>query len=254
MPSPLLALALLAALTVVAWRRRATPSRLARLRHVLAVLTFWTWVCCTPAITNRFVARLEGPPPRGSTEDVDARSAPGGSIIVLGSGEMWTPSGQTAPRLDENGWERLHEGVRLWRRTGGTLVFTGGPGGAEQPTLAGQMGSIAQELGVPRQHLAYAVRSRTTYEDLVAARPLLGDGPVWLVTSAIHMPRAMAVARELGIAATPYRVDYRQIRNVTWRAWIPDNASADRMAAATHEVVGRLYYSSRGWAAPVGAH
>jgi len=244
-PSPLLALSLLIALTLAAYRRH-DASRLARCRHLLAAASLWAWLCCTPAITNHLICALEGAQTHGSALPVTASSDT--SIIVLGSGEMSTPGGQAAPRLDENGWERLHEGVRLWHRTGGTLVMTGGPGSADRPTLAGQMGIVASELGVPASHIALAVKSRTTYEDLVSAKPLLGKGPVWLVTSAIHMPRAMAVAGRLGIEALPYPVDYRQIRNVTWRAWIPDNASADRMGAALHEVVGRVYYRSKGWA------
>lgn len=246
-PSTLLALLLLVVLTLLAWRHRRAV-RLGPVPHLLTALTVWAWLCTTPAVTNRLIAGLEGPLPPGATDVVRADPAPQGSVIVLGSGDMWTPSGHAAPRLDENGWERLHEGVRLWRRTGGTLVVTGGPGGAEQPTLAGTMRTIAQEMGVPGDRIAMAVHSRTTYEDLVAARPLLGDGPVWLVTSAVHMPRALAVSRQLGIDARPYRVDFRQIRHVTWRVWVPDNASAARMATALHEHIGLLYYRWRGWA------
>lgn len=246
-PSPLLALALLALFTVSAWRQPRSAG-LARSRHVLVALTFWTWLCCTPAITNTFVTAIEGPPRAADVASTALRAA-NTTIVVLGSGEMWTPGRQAAPRLDENGWERLHEGVRLWRRTDGTLIFTGGPGGTDQPTLAGQMATVAHELGVPAAQVALAVRSRTTYEDLVAAKPLItGNGPVWLVTSAVHMPRALAVARQLGIDARPYPVDYRQIRQVTWRAWIPDNAAADRMNTVLHECIGRLWYRWQGWA------
>jgi len=245
LPSPLLALALLLALTVAAYRR-AGPSLLARSRHALAVLTAWAWICCTPALTNAVFAALEGPPEDAPTR-VEAHADT--AIIVLGSGEMWAGDGQTAPRIDDNGWARLHEGVRLWRTTGGRLVLTGGPGGMERPTLAGEMGAVAAELGVPKGQIALAVSSRNTYEDLVAAKPLLpAGGPVWLVTTAIHMPRALAVARRQGIDARPYPVDFRQIRNVTWRAWIPDNSSPERLATALHEIVGRLVYRSRGWA------
>jgi len=244
-PSPLHALLLLVAATLTAYRRH-DASPLARCRHLLATASLWAWLCCTPAITNHLVTALEGPPTEGAA--LSAPNSADTSVIVLGSGELWTPGGQAAPRLDENGWERLHQGVRLWRRTGGTLIMTGGPGGADQPTLAGQMGIVATELGVPSSHIALALNSRTTYEDLFSAKPLLRPGPVWLVTSAIHMPRAMAVAGQLGIEASPYPVDFRQIRHVTWRAWIPDNASADRMSAALHELVGRAYYRWKGWA------
>jgi uncharacterized SAM-binding protein YcdF (DUF218 family) len=245
-PSPLLSLAFLIALTVWAWRMPRTLL-LARGRHVLAVLSLWGWLCCTPAVTNAIITELEGPfPADGALPSTPP--APGTSVIVLGSGQMSTPNGTPAPRLDENGWERLHEGVRLWRHTGGTLIVTGGPGGDDQPTIARTMGRMAVELGVPPDQVALAFNSRTTYQDLVSAKPLLKGGPVWLVTSAIHMPRSLAVARQIGIPAQPHPTDYRQIRDVTWRAWIPDNGAPVRMNAALHELIGRLYYRWKGWA------
>jgi uncharacterized SAM-binding protein YcdF (DUF218 family) len=246
-PSSLHALLALAILTAMAYGGHRGGGRLHRSRHPLALLTAWVWLCCTPIVANHLMERLEGDPAPTALQAAAPRD-PGTTVLVLGSGEMWTPNGRTAPRLDEHGWERLHGGVQLWRRTGGRLVFTGGPGGEDQATLAGRMSGIAAELGVPSEALAIAVKSRTTYEDLVAARPLVQPaGPVWLVTSAVHMPRALAVARRLGIKAQPYPVDHRQIRQLTWRAWLPDSGASDRMLTVLHEIVGRVYYRWQGW-------
>lgn len=247
-PSPVLALALLLGATLLAFRA-PVARRLARLRFVLLAMTIWSWLCCTPAITNALVARLEGPP--ASIDSRLAATAPDRTrtIVALGSGEMWTPGGTPAPRLDENGWERLHGAVRLARHTGSNLVFAGGPGTSPDLTLASHMGAMARELGLPAERVKLAEGSRSTYEDLLSARALLPEpgAPIWLVTSAVHMPRALAVARHLGFDARPFPVDFRQIRQVTWRAWIPDNAAPGRMAMALHEFLGRLHYRSRGW-------
>lgn len=247
LPSPLLALMLLCVLTLGAYRRQG-PAWLSAVRHGLAAVTLWTWACCTPAVTNALMTWLEGPvhAEPGATAKRDANT----TVIVLASGELWAAGGRPAPRLDEHGWERLHAGVGLWRRTGGTLIFTGGPGGVDSPTLAGLMGGVAQELGVPADAVKLAVNSNTTYQDLKAARPLIPEqGPVWLVTSAAHMPRAMGVARRFGIDARPHPVDYRQILKPTWRTWLPDNGAPERMAVVAHEMVGWLYYRWKGWIA-----
>lgn len=248
LPSPLLALLLLLAWTVRAWR--GSPARPpSRARFLLAGACVWAWLCCTPAFTNLFVAWLEGEP-----VDVGVRLAalapePGRTIVALGSGEMTTPNGTPAPRLDGNGWERLHGAVRLQGRTGGAMVLAGGPGREPQASLAGQMGQVAEQMGVPPEAITLATGSRTTREDLLAARAVLpGAQPkIWLVTSAIHMPRALAVARRVGLDAKPFPVGHRQIRQVTWRSWLPDNAAPERMAMALHEVIGRLHYRSQGW-------
>lgn len=250
-PSPLLALAGLTAWTAWAYRHRArTPGRRgisAWLPHALAAVTAWAWLCCIPAIPNLLIAHLEGPV-QGPHELATATVSERLPVIVLASGQMASLDGRAAPRLDENGWERLRDAVAWWRRAGTSLIVTGGPGFQPPETLAGQMAQAATAWGVPASQIQLAMGSRNTFQDLQAAKALIGDGPVWLVTSAVHMPRALAVCRALGIDARPVPVDFRQIANVTWRSWLPDNGSSERMNTALHELVGRAVYRARGWA------
>jgi uncharacterized SAM-binding protein YcdF (DUF218 family) len=249
-PSPLLALFLLCILTIMAYCQGAGVW-LKRLRHILILLSIWSWVCCTPVAANWVMVQLEGQAP-----ELDALVAPiqplrpGSVIVVLGSAEMFSSAGAPAPRLDEHGWERLYAGVQLWRQTGGQLVFTGGPGSTADTSIAGKMGGMAIQWGVPQQAILMATSSLTTYEDLIRAQTMVprGAGPIWLVTSAMHMPRAMAVARKLGLPAQAYPVDYRQIDEVTWAAWLPNPAALARMMQVVHEIIGLWYYRYQGWA------
>ncbi|MGI8747571.1 MAG: YdcF family protein, partial [Deinococcus sp.] len=55
-------------------------------------------------------------------------------------------------------------------------------------------------LGVPPARLKAETRSHTTLENLEFSRPLL-RGPVTLVTDEVHAPRALALARALGLDA-----------------------------------------------------
>jgi uncharacterized SAM-binding protein YcdF (DUF218 family) len=183
-------------------------------------------------------------------------------ILVLGSGEMHAPDGQAEVRLNVQALERLQQGVALWRRTGGRLVLTGGPGpGVGTPPAASSNVSIAQamaawalELGVPAASLVLVSDSRNTGEDLAGAKRLLGPQwsepgrPRWLVTSALHMPRSLATAQRLGMEVTPLKADYRQIRRLTIASWWPDPKAARRWLPVVHEVVGLLAYRWRGWA------
>ena len=54
------------------------------------------------------------------------------------------------------------------------------------------------DAGVPVERVVVEPRARTTWENLLFSRPLLGPGPVWLVSEAWHLPRAAAMARRLG--------------------------------------------------------
>jgi len=232
-------------LALYAWRTSAPALR--RWRPWLAALALWAWVFSTPALGNLLVRQLEGPPdaPRPVVERHD-----GSLVIVLGSGQMWAPNGTRLVRLDEHGWERLHAGVALWRQTGGAVLFTGGPPGDDTGSIAALMGGIARELGVPAEAIRHSPRSRNTYEDLAQVQDEIRrhPGPVWLVTSALHMPRALAVARRLQLDVRPWPVDYRQIADPTWRAWLPHNGGPERFAAALHEIAGLWLYRLRGQA------
>lgn len=227
--------------------RRSYASSLGRWRWWLLALAAWAWLLSTPALGNLLIRHLEGPPDRAPANVAAHEDA---LVIVLGSGQMWTPNRTHSVRLDEHGWERLHAGVELWRRTGGSMLFTGGPPGNDDGSIAAVMGRIAQELGVPAAVISRSARSRTTYEDLAHVQDDIRRhrGPVWLVTSAVHMRRALAVAAKLGLEVRPYPVAYRQIVEPTWRAWLPHNGGPDRYATALHEIVGLWTYRLRGQA------
>ncbi|WP_119154014.1 YdcF family protein [Caldimonas tepidiphila] len=245
LPLPLYLLGLLGWLSARSYWR-PPGRRLHRLRPLLLAVTAWVWVVTMPVTGDWLHRRLEGPPvpPAERAVERDPRSL----VIVLGSGQMRSGGGSPHPRLDVHGWERTVEGIALWKRTGGTLLFCGGPAGPGA-SLAGLMRQVALDMGVPPEAIRTVETSANTRQDLQHALELLAErpGPTWLVTSALHMPRAQAVARRLGLSVQSFPVDYRQIAEPTWRGWLPNNGGPQRLAAALHEVVGRLVYRLRGW-------
>ncbi|MCX8506853.1 MAG: YdcF family protein, partial [Alphaproteobacteria bacterium] len=91
------------------------------------------------------------------------------------------------------------------------IIYSGGSAalnnaGASEAILAGQ---LWREMGMSDAHLMLESRSRNTYENAVFSRELVQPQPreTWLlVTSAIHMPRALGVFRHVGWEVTPYPV------------------------------------------------
>lgn len=73
-------------------------------------------------------------------------------------------------------------------------------------------------------------------------------GPIWLVTSAFHMPRAIASFRAHGIDPVPYPTDYREFRlsgpNAPIAIDVPENLFLLDLAA--HEWVGLVAYRLTG--------
>lgn len=242
-PGPLHALAAL--LLAVALLRRARAPRW--LGAAVGLWALLTWMLATPALGNLAARVLEDahPPPALHLLPREERT----TIVVLASGQMFRADGTPEPLLDENGWARLRAATRLWQQVGGQLVVAGGPGRGAGDSLAGAMRVALIEAGVPAARVTTVGGSRNTYEDLLAASRVLGPpaGPRWLVTSAIHMPRAAGVAQALDLQLEPFPCDHRQLQAPSWRAWIPGNAAPVLWRDALHEGIGLVVYRWRGW-------
>lgn len=118
------------------------------------------------------------------------------TLIVLGAAQY---AGRPSPAFGR----RLDHALALYRAGGvQTVVVTGGrrPG---DPHSEGEVGvNYLRTRGVPAAALIAETRSRTTVENLRNARAALPPGtPVTLVTDEAHAPRALALARALGLDA-----------------------------------------------------
>jgi uncharacterized SAM-binding protein YcdF (DUF218 family) len=73
------------------------------------------------------------------------------------------------------------------------------------------MAEVLEFMGVPREAILEESRSRNTFENAVETRRLLareGIDRVLLVTSALHMPRAVALFRCAGFDVVPAPADF----------------------------------------------
>jgi uncharacterized SAM-binding protein YcdF (DUF218 family) len=250
-PQPIYFIGLIVVITVYAFRYPA--SVLGRFRYVLVVLTIWSYAASAPVTGNTLIASLERQYPLPVQPPV--RDGPP-LVVVLSSGYAQANGHEYRIRLGEDSWERIHAGVRLWRNLGGKLMFVGGPTPDGKTSVAEAMARVAGEMGVPRAAILVESRSRNTRENILFTQDTMAQygRNVWLVTSALHMPRAMAVARQLGVALHPYPCDFRHVSNPRWREWFPTNNAIGPISSALHEYIGLAFYLARGWAElPVSA-
>ena len=136
-------------------------------------------------------------------------------IIVLGGAvdeEVSTARGQV--KLTESG-DRLTAGVLLARRYPAARVLLTGGSGRFIPvgmSEAEVMQKFFVAEGIDPGRITLETRSRTTYENAVfsaeVAQPRSGEAWI-LVTSAVHMPRAVGCFRHANWNVIPYPVDYR---------------------------------------------
>src|SRR5690606_23198947 len=98
------------------------------------------------------------------------------------------------------------------------IVVTGGSGSLllDGEADADTAPRLLSALGLARDRLVLENRSRDTYENAVFTRQLVNPQPgeKWLlVTSAFHMPRAMALFRKAGFDVLAWPADYRTAGN-----------------------------------------
>ncbi len=237
-PGPLHAVVGSCLLLVLLQARSRTVVR--KLRWVIMAWALWLWVASTPAVGNLWVRHLETRYPAVALDTLTPDAS--AQIIVLASGQLSRPDGSAHPVLDIDGWERLYAGIAAWKQLRGRLILVGGPGHGETDALAQLMRRVALEAGVPDIAILAIGGTRRTREDLQAVHQALQgtSGPRWLVTSALHMPRALALALSQGWQPQPLPCAPRHLSSPTWRAWLPDNGAPTLWRSGLHEALGLL--------------
>ena len=136
-------------------------------------------------------------------------------IIMLGGGvNPYLSLERNEPSLN-NAAERVLAFVDLIRRfPDAQHVFTGGTGQLFGPEATEDIPLKAAlvQAGIDPDAVAYENQSRNTWENAVFSRRMVQPKPgeTWLlVTSAMHMPRAVGIFRKVGWPVLPYPVDYR---------------------------------------------
>ena len=102
---------------------------------------------------------------------------------------------------------------------------------------------MAKALGVDSERIDDLEESpRNTAEDAALVRARVGDEPVVLVTTAVHMPRAVRIFEDAGLTVVPSPTGHRaQARRSSIRDWIiPDPRRVEYADAVMHELLGLL--------------
>jgi len=131
------------------------------------------------------------------------------------------------------------------------VVFTGGSavliGAQNAETVTARY--VFSELQLDPARLLLEPHARNTYENILFSKTLVKPKPgeVWLLdTSAIHMPRAMAVARKLGWPMVPWPSDYITAPGGDGADLLDVGGNLGLTDYAMHEWIGMLAYRISG--------
>lgn len=154
-------------------------------------------------------------------------------IVVLGGSVDWRETQDRSQLALDAAGERMFAALALARSyPEATLVFTGLFSDALMQEWRGPTGArLLFEPELRGRQVYYLGEARSTYEEalLAIAQVSPAPGSNWLlVTSALHMPRALLTFRAQGWTLTPYPVDYRTTQRVSPRFEV---RIGDRLAA-----------------------
>jgi uncharacterized SAM-binding protein YcdF (DUF218 family) len=216
------------------------------------------WLSSTSGISNLLARSLEWrykPPEKIPTSEV---------IVLLGGGTE--PAVYPRSGVEINGaGDRVFYAAQLYKEGKAPLILLSGgeitwlnDGSA---TPAEDMAKLLISLDIPRDALIIEDRSRNTYENALYAKELLGEkgiNKILLVTSAMHMPRSVALFEEQGFEVTPLPVDYSVVEDESTENQnsvlvtkilniIPNASNLGLTTNALKEYLGSFIYRLQGW-------
>jgi uncharacterized SAM-binding protein YcdF (DUF218 family) len=222
-------------------------TRLAAACIAAAGVVLWTF--STPAVADRLAAALERAHPPVPLAALPRAEA----ILVLGGAVKPALPPREFPEVGDPADRVLHA-ARLYHAGKAPLVLVSGgrlPWQTRGAPEAESMAALLETLGVPRAAILREDASATTHENCVRSREVLsraGVRDVLLVTSALHMRRALAACRAAGVKAEPAPTDYWVVDDeLIALDWTPAVEALLVSHLALHEWIGYEVYRLRGW-------
>ncbi len=168
---------------------------------------------------------------------------PADAIVLLGGGI--SPPDRLNPEADLNqAADRMVMAAKLFHAgKAQKIVLTGGNDSTQLTSEAQAMADILVMLGVPESALILEESSRNTRENaLMTFRALDAAGVkrAILVTSALHMRRALGNFTNSQIIFIPVATDFEARARPTWRQWLPDTQALDMSARSFKETAAWL--------------
>ena len=206
-------------------------------------------VASAPVVVNPLLAQLED-------RNLGAAACPVSSHVVLLSGGV--DSRVTDPMqyeyMSNATLARAAAATRLLLNEEKSTVIVAG-GALQNISEASVISGYLEHAGVEERRIIQEGRSANTRENALNVVQLLSGeelvGPLRLVTSALHMPRALATFRRaLGtseLEICPIAVDFRALKNLPAWSWMPQTTAVVKFDQWLHEVLALLWYRHEGW-------
>jgi len=240
---------LLGLLAGVVWLHARPLSRAPR-RWLTAVLVIYL------AFSVHAIGRITSWPLRRGFQPFSAADVPPGrSAIVLLSAGSRTVHGSGTDKISVfnlAGAARVIEAARVFRTMDSPWILSSGGAAVGRDTApeSETMKTALIQLGVPADRILLESTSRITRDQAVLTAAMLrnlGVRSFVLVTSDVHMRRALATFRHEGLEPVPAVA--RDPLDSQWVGleWLPTQEGMEFAQEIAHEYIGLAWYKLRGW-------
>lgn len=174
------------------------------------------------------------------------------AVVVL-SGQVDAYASRVSGETElDAGADRVIRGFELMKGERARYVLLSGGLPRPQPGDVPEADRLAAKLGqwgVPPDRIVVDAASRNTRENAIeSARIAAARGlkRLLLVTSAMHVPRALGCFRAVGLDPDVLPVD-RRATDGRGQPWLPRAASLEKSTSALRELAGRAVYRAVGY-------
>lgn len=223
--------------------------RLRKTAFVVAVAGLsWALFWSLPASSLWAGGRLEQLHPYEQAANAPTAQA----IVVLGGHTANGRQNWFEPYDKATAIARIDKAANLYKAQRAPLIVVSGAALEGDVSEAQIMANALKQRDIPESAIIMESRSFTTHENAIYTAETLRQRHIQnilLVTSALHMPRAMAVFKKQGIAAiaAPLAPQIVVPDDPGFSFWQPDTRSLAASRSIVKEYVGLLVYWVRGW-------
>jgi len=178
------------------------------------------------------------------------KGQPVSAVLVLGSYHHSAPDIPVTSYLEHDSLYRLAEGIRIALLHESIPLIVSGYAFRDSMSQAEAYRQVAVALGFPAERIKLVESGRDTFEEMQAVASIVGQQPFALVTSAYHMPRSMAAARQQALqpVAAPTWHKVKPVRGEGINFWLlmPSVSALKMTTRAVHEYLGMAWYKLSG--------
>lgn len=165
-------------------------------------------------------------------------------IVVLGGGHVSDPSLSPIEQLSRASLLRILKGIQLAKANPGARLIVSGYGGSDPQSNAELMKIVATQADILPASIITIPKAKDTAEEARLVSIYIGKRPTALVTSAIHMRRAMKYFHQFSKLITPIPTNYlakEPPRPLASYQYLPDPITMTRFDAYWHEKLGTIW-------------